>query len=54
MINCSGIKLPSPVKYFWDVVPGVFGQEEVLGSRKLAKTLKKIRRAFNMFFGRCD
>ena len=52
MINHCGIKIPYSVKYFWNSVPTVLVQRRVLGSRRLAKTLNKVKRSLNLFFNK--
>ncbi len=52
MVNRCGIKIPYSVKYFWDSVPVASVQKKVLGSKRLAKTLNKIRRSTNLLFSR--
>ncbi len=51
MINRSGIKIPYTVKYFWDAIP-VGPSQKILGSRRLAKTINKVKRSINLFFRR--
>jgi len=52
MVNHCGIKIPYTVKYFWDSVPVALVQKKVLGSRRLAKTLNKIKRSANLLLSR--
>lgn len=52
MVNRCGIKIPHVVKYFWDAVPTGLIQKRVLGSRRLAKTLNKIKRSVNLFLNK--
>jgi radical SAM superfamily enzyme YgiQ (UPF0313 family) len=52
MVNRCGIKIPYSAKYFWDSVPVTLVHKKVLGSRRLAKTLNKVRRSINLFFNR--
>ncbi len=52
MVNRCGIKIPYSVNYFWDQVPITLAQKKVLGSKRLAKTLNKIRRSINLMNSR--
>lgn len=52
MVNHCGIKIPYSVKYFWDAVPTGSVQRRVLGSRRLARILSKIRRSVNLLLSR--
>jgi len=52
MVNRCGIKIPYSVKYFWDSTPDISAQKKVLGSKRLAKTLSKIKRSISLFFSR--
>jgi len=52
IVNHCGIKIPYSIKYFWDSVPAALVQKKVLGSKRLAKTLSKIRRSINMLLSR--
>jgi len=52
IINHCGIKIPYSVKYFWDSVPITSVQHKVFGSRRLAKTLNKVRRSINLLLSR--
>ena len=48
MINRSGIRIPYSAPYFWDTVPSEQKDRKILGSRQLAKIVKKINRSVNM------
>jgi len=52
MINRCGIRIPYTVKYFWDSVPVTLTQKKVLGSKRLAKTMHKIKRSVNLFLNK--
>jgi radical SAM superfamily enzyme YgiQ (UPF0313 family) len=52
MVNRCGIKIPYTVKYFWDAVPLASDKKRILGSRRLARTLHKARRAINLLLNR--
>jgi len=52
MINHCGIRIPYSVQYFWDSVPAALTQKKILGSRRLAKTINKIKRSVNLFLNR--
>lgn len=52
MVNHCGIQIPHTVKYFWDAVPAGLIQKRVLGSRRLARTLSKIKRSVNLSLSR--
>ena len=52
MVNHCGIKIPYSVKYFWNSVPVALAQKKVLGSRRLAKTLNKVKRSMNLLLNK--
>ncbi|MDP2927674.1 MAG: radical SAM protein [Candidatus Omnitrophota bacterium] len=52
LVNHCGIKISYTVKYFWDLIPVALVQKKVLGSKRLAKTLNKVKRSFNLFLKR--
>lgn len=52
MVNHCGIKIPYHGKYFLDSAPVVSIQKKVLGSKRLARLSKKIKRSVNLLSSR--
>ncbi|MCX5712789.1 MAG: radical SAM protein, partial [Candidatus Omnitrophica bacterium] len=51
-INHSGIRIAYTAKYFWDSIPNMYKEQKLLGSKRLAKIVRKTKGSLNLLLKR--